>query len=459
MIDQRIVEELRGIVGEKYVLTDPVDLYVYSFDASLLRAKPDVVVRPGSKEEVVEVVRLAYRERIPVVARGAGTNLVGSALPVKGGIVIDLTRLNRILEINPVDLYCRVEPGVVHAVLEEELGKHGLFWPPDPGSSDSCTIGGILSQCASGMRALKYGGAREWVLALEVVLPTGEVIRTGTPTLRWAVGYDLTRLFVGAEGTLGVITEAVLKVFPLPESMVRLTGFFERMEDACKFVGKVLQAGIVPDALEIMDRGIIKAINEWMKLGLPEVDAYVMVDYCGFEGEVGEASRKLEGLLAEAGAFGIRKATAKEEIEELYVVRREAATALPKVTGKSNLTHDFCVPISKLAEGFEAVYECASKWDIPVAILSHACVGIIHPIFSVDVFDEEDLERAEKCYEELAPKIMELGGAISGEHGVGLAHAKFMEEACGRKVLELMRGIKRVFDPENLMNPGKLKLE
>lgn len=456
-MNKGIREALSRIVGSTNVLSSPEDLYPYSLDASIqYRAMPAFVVRPHTTQEVAKIVALANREKTPIVPRGGGTNLVGGAVPAAGGIVLDLTGMNKILEINPPDLRCDVEAGVIHSDLENELGKLGLFWPPDPGSSESCTMGGVLSMNAGGMRALKYGTARDWVLGLKVVLPTGEIIRTGATTLKSNVGYDLTRLIVGSEGTLGVITEASLKIRPLPEIASRLSAFFDEMERAGAAVSKIFQSGVTPVIVELMDRNIIRGVNEWLHRGFPETEAYMLIDLDGTKEEVENTVKKVEGILREAGAKDVKLAASKEDMEELYVIRREGAAALPRVTEKMNITHDFCVPLSKLPEAFQKVQELAKRWNIPVAILSHAGDGNIHPIFSVDLKDPDEVKRAKELNAEICRMALRLGGTISGEHGIGLDKADLMGEECSEDVLRIMRSIKRVFDPNNIMNPGKM---
>lgn len=414
MCDEKLLNSLTEIMGSRNVLSSPEDLYPYSLDASLPHPRygvvPAFVVRPHRTEEIARVLVLANREMIPVVPRGGGTNLVGAVLPVKNGIVVDLTGMNRILAINARDLSCVVEAGVVHNELENELAKFGLFWPPDPGSTDSCTLGGVLSMNAGGMRALKYGSSRDWVLGLKVVLPTGEIVNTGAMTLKSNVGYDLTRLMVGSEGTLGVITEVSLKVRPVPESTARLAVFFDSIDDAGGVVSKIFESGVMPVIIELVDRNIIRAVNESLHLGFQEAEAYMLVDIDGTKAEVETTAKKVEGLLREAGAREVRLATSKEEMIELYLIRSEGGTALPRVTGKMNITHDFCVPLSKLPEAFRKIRELGEKWNIHVAIISHAGDGNIHPIFSADLNDPEEMEHMRRLNEEICRMALDLGG-------------------------------------------------
>lgn len=456
-MDIKIIQRLRQIVGPKNVLDQPEDLYPYALDASIVyRGMPACIVRPHSTEEVSDVVKLANEERIPLVPRGAGTNFVGAAVPSKGGIVIDLTGMDRILEISPQDLRCTVEAGVVHAKLEAELAKHGLFWPPDPGSSDGCTMGGVLAMNAGGMRALKYGTTRDWVLGLKVVLPNGKLIRTGSYTIKGNAGYDLTRLFIGSEGTLGIITEAVLKLRPIPEATERVSAYFDSIEKAGAAVTRIFMSGIVPSAIELMDKAVIRAVSKWLGKSFPDMDAYLIVDVDGFKDEVKSAAAKVESILKESGAFQVLRPSSQEEFNEISLIRSEGATALPNITGKSNMTIDVCVPLSKLPEAFKSIRMMAERHGVPVAMLSHAGDGNIHAIFSVDYNDPKDFQRAKMAHDEVCRYAISIGGTISGEHGVGIDKAELLVEEYGEDAIELMRAIKRVIDPNNIMNPGKM---
>lgn len=462
MNSQHVLDKLNTIVGSSNVLWSREDIYPYSMDAFIPHPQygimPAFVIRPHTTDEVARVLAFANKEKIPIVPRGAGTNLVGAVLPTENGIVLDLTGMNKILSINRSDLACVVETGVVHNDLENELGRFGLFWPPDPGSTDACTLGGVLSMNAGGMRALKYGTARDWVLGLKAVLPTGEVIKTGASTLKGNVGYDLTRLIVGSEGTLCVITEASLKVRPIPESTARVAVFFDEIDAAGAVVSKIFESGLTPVIVELVDRNIIRAVNSWLNRGFQEAEAYMLVDVDGTRAEVERTAKKVELLLREAGARDVRCATSKDEMAELWLIRSEGGTALPRVTGKMNITHDFCVPLSKVPEAFRRIRELAEKRNIHVAIIAHAGDGNIHPLFSADLNDPEEMRRAKKLNEEICSMALSLGGTISGEHGVGLDKADLMRMECGEASLRLMREIKRVFDPNHIMNPGKMGL-
>mgnify|MGYP005655203607 CR=1 FL=1 len=425
----------------------------------ILKVVPAVVVRPHSTLEVAKVVKLANEEKIPVVPRGGATSLVGGAVPPKEeSIVIDLTGMDKIMEISIEDLRAEVEAGVIHAKLEEELAKYNLFWPPDPGSSDNCTVGGVLAMNAGGMRAVKYGTARNWVLGLKVVLPTGDIIKTGAKTIKSNVGYDLTRLFVGSEGTLGIITEASLRVVPLPESIARVSAFFDKIEDAGRAVVEVFKTGVVPLIMELADRNIIRAVNKWLNLNLPEKEAYMLVDVDGTPEQVAKLAQRVGEALKRCGGTDIGIATDKEEMEKLYMIRERGPTALPNITGKMNLTQDFCVPLSKLPQAFRGVYEISEKLNIPVAIVSHAGDGNVHPIFSIDLEAPDAHDVIKNIVREICKLALRLGGTISGEHGIGITKAPYLEMELTSTEINIQKEIKKIFDPKGILNPGKIFL-
>jgi glycolate oxidase len=453
----RFVKRLGEIVGQDNMMTAPEDLYCYSRDASWFQAMPEVVVRPHSTQEVAEIVKLANVEGVPITPRGAGTNLSGGAIPAKGGVVVDMSGMNKIMEIDRTDLRAVIEPGVVHVDLENELEKHGLFWPPDPASGDACTMGGVLAECGGGMRALKYGTTRDWVLGLEAVLPTGEVIRTGSSTLKCACGYDLTRLLVRSEGTLGIITKIVLKVRPLPESVLRMVAMFDDLAMAAKAVGKIFEAGIVPAIMEILDRSTIRVVKEYAKLNLPDVEAMMILDIDGTKEECEKLAAKAEAVLLSVEAKGIMRATTPKEKEEIYAARKSAIAALSRIR-PTTLVEDVTVPVSKLPEMIKQIGDISKRYGIFVATFGHAGDGNLHPILCTDERDKEEWGRAMSCYRDICLAAVELGGTISGEHGIGLCKAPYIGDEVDAATMGAMRKIKWALDPNNIMNPGKMNL-
>ncbi len=452
-----VIQKLRRIVGPQNVLTAAEELYCYSRDSSPFSAMPDIVVRPRDVRQVARIVKLANRSLIPITPRGAGTNLTGAAIPLRGGIVVDLSGMNRILEIDRTNLRTIVEPGVVHADLERELAKYRLFWPPDPASTDACTIGGVLAESGGGMRALKYGTARDWVLGLEVVLPNGKLIRTGSQTLKCASGFDLTRLFTRSEGMLGIIVKAVLKLRPLPESLIRITGTYDELESAGSTVGKIFEAGIVPTIMEILDKPTIEAVNKFLKLKLPEANALIILDIDGTEEECEKLAKKVEAVMVEMGAKNVRRAATAKEMEDLYSARKAAFPALCQLK-PTILIEDITVPVSELSSMLKRIQELSRKYGVLIATLGHVGDGNLHPNICTDDSNPEEWRRAMKCFREICESAIELGGTISGEHGIGIAKAALLEKEYGREAVKVMRDIKRVLDPNNIMNPGKMGL-
>ncbi len=429
-VSKRVATSLQKIVGGRNFYIDPEVLYCYSYDASYLQARPDVVVRPHSSNEVSKIVKLAYKENIPVIPRGAGTNVSGGVLASKGGIIVDLTGMNRIHELKRANLWVKTDPGVVVTVLQEELAKKGLFWPPDPASADACTVGGALAENAGGMRGVKYGTARDWVLGLEVVLPDGEMIETGSKTLKCSSGFDLTRLFVRSEGMLGVITGATLKVRPLPEAVIRLIATFDTLEAAGRAVGKIFESGIVPLIIELLDETTLKAVNEFKKLGLPEVAALLIIDVDGTKEECRKLAGKLESLLKELGAQGIRRASDSREMEELMSARKAAYPALCRVK-TTTIMEDIAVPVSQLPTALKKVKEASERHSVIVGTFGHAGDGNVHPIVCTDIRDKEEESRAMACINEIRSTALELGGTVSGEHGIGVTKASFLKREHG----------------------------
>lgn len=453
-----LVESLSSIVGDEHVKSDIVDRYCYSMDASFYRAVPDVVVFPQTTEQVSEVMRFANANGVPVTPRGAATGLCGGAVPLKGGIVLDLTKMNKILEIDLDNLCVRVESGVIQNQLNEELEPHGFFFPPSPGSKKMCTIGGMISTNAGGMRAVKYGVTRNFVLGLKVVLASGEVLDLGGKTLKRSLGLDLIQLFVGTEGTLGVITEALLRILPLPEETAVIVAPFGDIGDAARAVNSVLRRTI-PAAIEIMDRGIIRAVNAYMpKLNLPEVDALLYFEAGGTREEVEKQTELIVETCKKHGARGIQWTSDPLEKQRLWQGREAAGGAIMNLDRRLVRVYeaeDVCVPISKMPEMIKRFREISEKYGIPVCLYGHAGDGNVHSGVLIDVRSEEEWHKLRALTREVYEAAISLGGNVSAEHGVGVLRAEWMEKIHGLG-LEYIKKIKRVFDPKGILNPGKL---
>lgn len=457
----RVFKKLKKIVGDKYVSMDPAILKVYSCDVSPYKGFADFVVRPKSVKEVSEVVKLANEYCIPVIPRGAGSGTTGGAVPINGGIVVDLTRMNRILEIDTANLQVVVEPGVIHAKLNKKLAKFGYFFPPDPGSSEIATIGGLIANGGSGMRSVKYGTTKDYVLALEIVLPNGDIVNIGTKALKSASGYDLPRLFVGSEGTLGIITKARLKILPLPPARAVLLATFDDLERAGKAVVETFANRIIPSAIEILDKTALEAVKNYKKsLDIPIVEAMLLFEVDGTHSGVKEEIKKIMDICENVGAIKVEVATSKSKCEELWSARAlvgAAVAALDPNRIRVYEAEDITVPISKVPQMLIKIREISEKYQLKIVTFGHIGSGNLHPAILVNVFDDVELEKLQKVSEEIHRASLELGGTTTGEHGIGIARAKFMETEHG-KALEIMRAIKKALDPNNIMNPGKMGL-
>ncbi|MCD4808011.1 MAG: FAD-binding oxidoreductase [Methanococcoides sp.] len=455
-----LAKELEEILGKENVSTRMSELYCYSFDASGVEGLPDFVVRPATTEQVADVVKLADMSNTPVVARGAGSGLCGGAVPVKGGIVLDMSSMDRILDIDIDNLQITVESGVVHEKLNKALEPYGFFFPPDPGSTAMCTIGGLMANNGSGMRCVKYGTTRNYVLDLEVVMADGRIVHTGSKTLKTASGYDLTDLMVGSEGTLGIITKAVLKVHPLPHSRSVILTSFDNTTLAGKAVVKVLSSGIIPSACEILDSTAIKAVRRFdPSVELPDVGAILMIEVDGMENAVREEAA-LVGKACEELASAIKVAESGAESENLWKARRLVGAAISKIDVKRTRIYvgeDIGVPIKELPGMLEYVRSLSEEFDIHIMTYGHIGDGNLHTGMAIDMLSEEELESAHAVADRIYRRAISVGGTVSAEHGVGKARAMYMELEHPTS-LEVMRQIKRALDPKGILNPGKMGL-
>jgi glycolate oxidase len=455
---QEIIGEIEGIVGKDGYSTDIADLYVYGFDASIHHRTPDIVVRPTTTEQVSAIVELANRTLTPVVPRGAGTAMCGHAVPLKGGIVLDLTAMNKIKDIRVEDLYCVVEPGVIYDQLNGELSKRGFWFPTTPGSAEACTIGGMVATNASGMRAIKYGATRDYVLGLEVVLPTGEIIHTGTRTLKNSSGYQLDRLMVGSEGTLGVITEVTLRFAVKPRASAMTVASFNSLVDAGRCVSNIIAKPLLPSAIELMDSVTIKAVNKCMNVGLPDCEAICMIEVDGHPAAVEEEMKVVEEIARKSGAFSTEASADKKKINEWTQARKAILPSLSRY-GENYvsvaLADDMSVPISKIPEAVEAFQRIAADNGVIVGTYGHSADGNLHTKMLVEPYSKESWRAGEKAVGQIYDKVLELGGTVTGEHGVSITKAPYMQKERADS-LGAMRAIKRALDPNDIMNPGKI---
>ena len=449
------VEEIENAIGSNKVLKDEASLYSYGFDASIHHAMPDVIVRPESTEDVVSIVKIAHEHAIPIIPRGAGTALSGQAVPIKGGIILDMIAMNKIKEVRIEDLYCVVEPGVIYGKLNEELAKYGFFFPPSPGSGDVCSVGGMIATNASGMRAIKYGATRDYVLGLEAVFPPGKAYRLGSRTIKNSSGYQIERLLVGSEGTLGVITEATIRISPLPEKRAVALASFNSLYDAGKGVANIISAGILPSALEIMDRVCIEAVNKSMNIGLPDAEAILLIEKDGKGEEIRKDMEKIAEICKRSGATKIEFTDDEERMKELWKGRKGVLPSLSRYGENMvsvSLADDMSVPISKIPDAIKAFQKIAEENNILIGTYGHAGDGNLHTKILIDPTKEENWRNAERAVDRIYQKVYELGGIVSGEHGIGISKAPWMV----KENLELMDKIKASLDPKNIMNPGKM---
>ena len=455
-MDTSLIERLAGIVGADSLLTDREDLICYGYDATMDEGLPDCVVFPHTTEEVSEVMKLAYRNEIPVYPRGAASGLSGGSVPIDGGIALVLTRMDKILEINHDDLYARVEPGTIVADLIGEVARHGLLYPPDPSSMKTCTMGGAVAENAGGLLGLKYGVTKDYVIALVVAASDGRVFKTGAVTVKSVSGYDMTKLFVGSEGTLGVITEITVKLIPAPETRKSLMAIFEDIRDAARTVAAVIKSGVVPATLEIMDRITINAVEDYKGIGLPRsADALLLFETDGSVEVVEKEAAKIREICNDHKASEIRVAASDTERDAIWDARRSALPALARVK-PTCILEDATVPRSKVLEMIEAVMDIAGRYDILIGTFGHAGDGNLHPTLICDERDTEEMARVKKAIDEIFEAAIRLGGTLSGEHGVGLAKKKYMKMEFGEDGLAVMCAVKKALDPKNILNPGKI---
>ncbi len=456
MVEPRLIEELKGIVGEKNVLTSPEELLCYSYDSTVLQHLPEVVVLPKTTDEVAASVELANREKIPIVPRGAGTNLAGGTIPIQGGIVLSLTRMTQILEIDTVNVVAVVQPGVVTAKLQAEVAKKGLYYPPDPASLKVTTIGGNVGMNAGGPHALKYGVTSDYVMGLEVVLPSGAVIRTGGKAIKNVTGYNLTQLFVGSEGTLGVVTEIILRLIPQPRASGSVLAAFSDLDDAATLVNRILQAGVTPAVIEIMDHLTIQTVDDYLQTGLPrDAAALLLIQVDGVREAVEQELKIVAEMCQDAKATPIEVATTQDEEEALWKARRSISPSLTRVR-PNKLGEDISVPREAIPEVIRRIQEISRQRDLPIVIFGHISDGNLHPNILFDQQDPEEVDRVEAAAADIFAASAAVGGTLSGEHGIGLLKKKYLSLDLPAETIEVMRSIKRALDPNNIMNPGKI---
>jgi len=456
MSASRAIVALRRELGAQNVLTAREDLLCYAIDATadLPGRSPEVVVTPVNVDQVVKTVRIAREFGLPVYPRGSGTNLSGGAIPLSGGIVLTAVNMNRLVEVDPANLTATVQPGVIIQTLNEAVAPYGLIYPPDPGTVATATMGGSVAECSGGLRGLKYGVTRDYVMGLEVVLASGEVIRCGGKTVKNVTAYDLVRLFTGSEGTLGIITEIIVRLIPVPEARETMLAGFNDLAEAGNAVIDIIGSKVIPATLEILDRFTIKAVEQYSSVGLPAEAAVLLVEVDGIS-EVVRREAALVKQVIKKNNGSVRTAESQAQRENLWSARRAALPALARLK-PTTVLEDATVPRSKITEMLLAVEDIGRRYNLTIGTFGHAGDGNLHPTILADVRDAEEMERVRIAVEEIFRAALALGGTLTGEHGIGLAKKKFLPWEVGEAGMRALKGIKLAFDPGNLFNPGKL---
>lgn len=457
MLNPSLIAELREAIGPENVLDTLEDRICHSFDGTFAEELPDVVVVPTTTEAVSRVLQIAYREGIPVVPQGMGSGLAAGSVPFGGGIALSLTRMNRILEIDRENMTATAEAGVITAAFAEEVESVGLFYPPDPGSIKHSTLGGNVACNAGGPRCLKYGVTADYVMGLTVVLADGRVLRVGGKAIKNVTGYQLLQLFIGSEGTLGVITEVLVRLIPKPQYVRTALAVFPRLDDASRAVNRVLMAGVIPATLELMDETAVACIEEAMHLGLPlDKEALLLLEADGNdEASVLREMDTIAEVCRQSGASEVRIATDERERAELWRARRSLLPSLAR-RAPNQLLEDVSVPRSEIPRMVQRVKEIGHQYDLPMVVFGHAGDGNLHPTILFDRRDAAQWSRVEHAVRDTFAAAVEMGGTLSGEHGIGTLKRDFMELALGTNSVQIQRQIKRALDPKNILNPGKM---
>ena len=457
VVDLSLVEALRAVVGEAHVLLEREDVIPYGFDGTAaLKARPGAVVFPHSTEEVAGCVRLARERGVPVVTRGSGTGLSGGSVPIEGCVVLCVAQMDRIVEVDEKNLTLHAESGVITKAIDDAAQAVGLFYPPDPGSMKISTIGGNVAENSGGLRGLKYGVTRDYVMAIRVVLPDGTVTWLGNKCVKDVAGYSMKDLFVGSEGTLGIITEVILKLVPKPVARRTMLALYDSMGAAAETISAIIAAKIIPCTLEFLDKVTVGCVEDYAKIGLPtDVEALVLMETDGHPVVVAEEAEAMMRIARECGAREVKAAANEAEGAQLAAARRNAFSALARIR-PTTILEDVTVPRSELARMVAFIAEVAVRHRLQVGTFGHLGDGNLHPTFLTDERDVEEMHRVEAALEEIVNETIRLGGTVTGEHGVGLAKKAFVKRQLGEGSYELMRSIKRTLDPAGLLNPGKI---
>jgi glycolate oxidase len=455
---EKIKERIKAIVGAENFSDALIDRIAYSKDSSEYKHRPGAAAWPLNADQVSRIIKLANEDYFPVIARGAGTSLAGLPVPQQGGLILDMCRMDKIVDINIEDRLVVVQPGVVYADLDRTLMPFGFFFPPDPASGEVCTLGGNVATNAGGIKGAKYGTTKDYVLALEVVLADGRLIHTGSKCMKSSSGYDLTRLFVGSEGTLGVVTEITLKISPKPPLVSTAMATFENLQDAGSAVSQIMHSGILPSALEIVDHQSITAMRKNTTLDLPDVEVLLVAETDGYtKAETDYQMEKIVTVFQKNNATTVKKADSKEEAEALWQARKSVYGVFARINNNLSV-EDLAIPMSKVPDMMIAISHIASKYDLKIPTVGHVGDGNLHPTICFDGTNKNEVERVEAATAELFRKVISLGGTITGEHGIGLAKIPFVNWEHEKESMAVMRSMKEVLDPKNILNPGKMGL-
>ena len=456
-MDSSLINALQNIVGTANVMTSPEDLFCYSYDATPgFSHMPEAVVVPANTAEVSKVMALANEHRIPVYPRGAGTNLSAGTVPTKGGIVLLMTKMNQILEIDPTNLTATAQPGVVVVELNKAVEAYGLLYPPDPGTLTTATMGGTVAENSGGLRGLKYGVSKHYIMGLEVVLADGRILNTGGKNVKDVAGYDLTKLFTGSEGTLGVVTKIMVKLVPAPEARKSMLATFDNLDNAGEAIKNIIINKTIPATLEIMDNATIRTVEDYAHVGLPvEAEAVLLIEVDGIPEVVEKEAASVMQVLQEANAVEIKVAKDAAERDRIWTARRAALPALAKLR-PTTFVEDATVPRDRVPDMIRAINAIAQKYNVTIGTFGHAGDGNMHPTIVCDIRNAEEMERVYKAMDEIFAAAIGMGGTLSGEHGIGLGKLKYMKDQFGEVGMQTMQAIKKALDPNNILNPGKL---
>jgi glycolate oxidase len=455
MLNADIKNQLVAIVGDERYIDQIEVLICYAYDSYLEESMPDAVIFPLTTEEVADIVRIAAKAKVPVTARGAGTSVCGAPIPARHGIVLCFSKMDRILAINTRDRHVVVQPGVINGDLQKALAPSGFFYPPDPGSMNFSTIGGNVALNAGGPRCLKYGVTEDYVMGMQVVLASGKVIRLGSKNIKDVTGYNLAPLFCGSEGTLGLITEITLRVVPQPETVQTLLVTFDDLDNTARAVSDIIGSGILPVSMELLDKITINAIEDAIRLGLPrQAEGLLLIEVDGTQEACDRERRQIAAKVREYGAVTIEEAQTREDRERLWAARRSVYGVFARIA-PDILSEDVTVPVSKVPEMIRKINAITKKYDLKAGVLAHAGDGNMHPLICADRKNQEEWARVEKAFREIFEAAAALEGTLSGEHGIGLAKAKFLPLVMDQDSRDFMSLIKNAVDPDNILNPGK----